>query len=142
MESLIALTLIAILLIITAIRIFYGFGKDYLAIVGTPVARIAVDQWAEKSGYQIVSCERRRFREGPFYLRSGPMLSFNMAYNVFRAVVIGSDGAEHIAWVRTEYNWRGQIGEWVSVVWQEGPDWQARHAEQIRIVEDKNGELG
>lgn len=99
---------LVVVIIAVAINVISGifFWKAFYA------QRLAVlHQWADAEGYQIVHCERRWWRRGPFAWGTS---QYQVVYYM---TVVGQDGKRHIGWACCG-SWWGQSPEPIEVKWE------------------------
>jgi hypothetical protein len=70
-----------------------------------------LDDWAAKSGFELISAERRSFRRGPFFFFTSE------DQEVYRITVRDQDGQTREGYARTGGWILGQLSDRVEVEW-------------------------
>jgi hypothetical protein len=69
-----------------------------------------VRQWAQRSGVELLSAQKR-------YLRTGPFLLYARGQFVYRVVVRDHDGADRSGWLRVGGWLAGVLSHKAEIVW-------------------------
>jgi hypothetical protein len=79
-------------------------------------SRSLVRTWAERSGLELLSCEMRFFRRGPFFWTS------SKGQTIFFVKVQDGQNRVRYGWVRCGGWWLGLFSDKTEVRWQDGSE--------------------